>query len=101
MSSNPILLLDNVSRVHGQGQPAVRALHEVTLAVSGPFLRLKPVRASMLGLPTPILGFLRGYLPLPPLPLGAHLARVEPGDGEPTGWFDVDDVDEQIRRAHG
>ncbi|MEY2570515.1 MAG: hypothetical protein QOE63_865 [Acidimicrobiaceae bacterium] len=72
---------------------------EVTLAVSGPFLQLKPVRASMLGLPTPILGFLRGYLPLPPLPLGAHLARVEPGDGELTVWFDVDDVDEPLTPA--
>jgi hypothetical protein len=69
------------------------------LTVSGPFLQLRPVRASMLGLSTPVLGFLRGYLPLPPLPLGARLNRVEPGDGEVTVWFDVDDVDEPLTPA--
>jgi hypothetical protein len=69
------------------------------LTVSGPLLQLRPVRASMLGVPTPVLGFLRGYLPLPPLPLGAKLARVEPGDGEVTVWFDVDDVDEPLTPA--
>ena len=47
----------------------------------------------------PVLGFLRGYLPLPPLPLGARLNRVEPGDGEITVWFDVDDVDEPLTPA--
>lgn len=69
------------------------------LAVSGPFIQLRPVRASMLGVPTPVLGFLRGYLPLPPLPLGARLARVEPGDGALTVWFDVEDVDEPLTPA--
>jgi hypothetical protein len=69
------------------------------LTVSGPFLQLRPVRASMLGLSTPVLGFLRGFLPLPPLPLGARLNRVEPGDGELTVWFDVDDVDEPLTPA--
>lgn len=69
------------------------------LAVSGPFIQLRPVRASMLGVPTPVLGFLRGYLPLPPLPLGARLARVEPGEGQMTVWFDVDDIDEPLTPA--
>jgi putative ABC transport system ATP-binding protein len=33
MTTSPILLLDNVSRVHGQGETAVRALDGVTLTV--------------------------------------------------------------------
>jgi putative ABC transport system ATP-binding protein len=33
MSTGPILFLDNVSRVHGQGETAVRALDRVSLAV--------------------------------------------------------------------
>ncbi|HYO17334.1 MAG TPA: ABC transporter ATP-binding protein [Dermatophilaceae bacterium] len=33
MSTGPILLLDNVSRVHGQGETAVRALDGVSLTV--------------------------------------------------------------------
>jgi len=34
MTTSPILLLDNVSRVHGRGETEVRALHAVTLTVS-------------------------------------------------------------------
>jgi len=33
MTTSPILLLDNVSRVHGQGETAVRALDRVSLTV--------------------------------------------------------------------
>src|SRR5664280_659206 len=33
MTASPILLLDNVSRVHGRGETAVRALQSVTLTV--------------------------------------------------------------------
>ena len=55
---------------------------EVDLTVAGPFLRLHPRRATIVGLPAPLVRVLRGYLPLPPLPRGAHLQRVEPGDGE-------------------
>ena len=33
MSTGPILFLDNVSRVHGQGETAVRALDGVSLTV--------------------------------------------------------------------
>ena len=33
MTTSPILLLENVSRVHGHGETAVRALEGVTLAV--------------------------------------------------------------------
>ncbi len=66
------------------------------LSVAGPLLQLRPRRASMLGLPTPLVGFLRGYLPLPPLPMGARLRRVESEEGELTTWFTVDDVDEPL-----
>ncbi|MDE0804828.1 MAG: hypothetical protein OSA99_16075 [Acidimicrobiales bacterium] len=50
--------------------------------VSGGFLRLRPQRASLLGVPTPMVRFLRGYLPLPPLPRSAVLESVDPADGE-------------------
>jgi len=33
MTASPILLLDNVSRVHGHDETEVRALHAVTLTV--------------------------------------------------------------------
>jgi putative ABC transport system ATP-binding protein len=33
MTTSPILLLDNVSRVHGRGETTVRALDGVTLTV--------------------------------------------------------------------
>ncbi len=74
------------------------ALSEVAmeLDVVGAFIKLRPKRASMLGVPAPLVGLLRGYLPLPPLPLGAHLTRVEAGDGELTTWFSLPEIDEPL-----
>ena len=69
---------------------------EVDLAVAGPFVRLRPRRATMLGLPAPLVRFLRGYLPLPPLPRGAKLHRVEPSEGELAVTFLIDEVDEPL-----
>ena len=51
------------------------------LEVSGPFLRLAPKRMTIVGVQAPLTRFIRGYLPLPPLPKGAHLTEVRPGDG--------------------
>lgn len=68
----------------------------VELDVVGPLIQLRPRRAAMLGVETPVIGLLRGYLPLPPLPLGARLRRVERGDGTLTTWFSVPDIDEPL-----
>ncbi len=72
----------------------MRSLTE--LDVAGPFLRLRPTKVNILGLPTSLTRFLRGYLPLPPLPRGARLRRVEPSDGEVAVTFAIDEVDEPI-----
>jgi hypothetical protein len=66
------------------------------LKVAGSFLQLRPRRLSMLGLPAPLAHFFRGYLPLPPLPKGARLTSVEPGDGELCVTFVIEQVDEPI-----
>lgn len=66
------------------------------LDVAGPFLRLVPKRASIGGLPAPLVRFFRGYLPLPPLPRGARLTDVRPGDGELAVTFTIDELDEPI-----
>jgi hypothetical protein len=66
------------------------------LEVTGRFLRLVPKRASFAGLQTPLVRFLRGYLPLPPLPRGARLVGVQPGDGELAVTFQIDELDEPI-----
>lgn len=66
------------------------------LEVSGPFLRLAPTRMTIVGLPAPMARFFRGYLPLPPLPKGARIAQVHPGDGELAVTFQIDDVDEPM-----
>src|SRR4051812_2213072 len=77
------------------------SISEVTaeIAVNGHFLVLRPTRASIVGLPTPVMGFLRGYLPLPPLPRGAHLTNVDHEDGRLTAWFALDDVDQPLTPA--
>ncbi len=66
------------------------------LDVAGPFLQLRPTKVSILGLPTSLTRFLRGYLPLPPLPRGARLRRVEPSDGEIAATFAIEEVDEPL-----
>jgi LmeA-like phospholipid-binding len=69
------------------------------LAVSGHFLTLRPKRASFVGLPAPAIGLLRGFLPLPPLPRGARLSKVEHEDGHVTAWFALDDIDQPLTPA--
>ncbi len=84
-------------------QAGVAGLHvgEVlaNIDVDGALLTLRPVRASMLGLQTPLVGLLRGYLPLPPLPTGARLSRVDPGDGRIDVFFTLPPLDEPISPA--
>jgi hypothetical protein len=55
-----------------------------------------PKRATIAGLPTPLVRLLRGYLPLPPLPRGAHLTEVRPGDGVLAVTFQIDELDEPL-----
>ncbi len=66
------------------------------LEVSGRFLRLSPKRLTVAGLPAPLMRFFRGYLPLPPLPRGARLTDVRPGDGELAVTFTLEGVDEPL-----
>jgi hypothetical protein len=66
------------------------------LEVSGRFLRLAPKRMTIVGLPTTLVRFFRGYLPLPPLPKGARITEVRPGDGELAVTFALEHVDEPI-----
>ncbi|MEY2456155.1 MAG: hypothetical protein QOK06_1249 [Acidimicrobiaceae bacterium] len=75
-----------------------RTVSEVTteLSVSGRFVRLHPLRARMLGVAAPVMPTLPGYLPLPPLPLGARITKVTPAEGELTLWLALSDVDEAL-----
>ena len=73
------------------GLAGVRVSETLTeLRASGRLLRLRPIRASMLGVPTPMVRLLRGYLPLPPLPREAVLESVETTDGELVASFRID-----------
>ena len=69
------------------------------LEVSGRFLRLAPKRMTIVGLPTPLVRFVRGYLPLPPLPKGARIISVRPGDGDLAVTFALDRLDEPLTPA--
>lgn len=64
--------------------------------ISGGFLRLRPQRASLLGVPAPLVRFLRGYLPLPPLPRSAVLESVDPADGELALTFRIDEFRQRL-----
>lgn len=66
------------------------------LEVAGPFLRLAPKRARIAGMPTPLVRFMRGYLPLPPLPRGAQLTELRHGHGELAATFRIDEIDEPL-----
>lgn len=66
------------------------------LEVAGRFLRLAPKWMTIVGLPAPLVRFFRGYLPLPPLPKGARITEVRPGDGELAVTFELDHVDEAL-----
>jgi hypothetical protein len=69
---------------------------QTRLGVAGRFLRLQPERGRFVGLPTPLVRFLRGYLPLPPLPRSARLVGVDHTEGELTARFQIDEVDEPL-----
>lgn len=69
------------------------------LEVSGRFLRLAPKRMTIVGLPTPLVRFFRGYLPLPPLPKGARISQVHPGDGQLAVTFALERLDEPLTPA--
>jgi hypothetical protein len=65
------------------GFGGIRMGEVVTMpTVVGGFVQLQPTKASLLGMPTTLVRFLRGYLPLPPLPRSARLDDVEATDGE-------------------
>jgi hypothetical protein len=66
------------------------------LEVSGVFLRLAPKRMTIAGLPAPLVRFVRGYLPLPPLPKGARITQVRPGDGQLAVTFALEALDEPL-----
>ncbi len=66
------------------------------LEVAGRFVRLAPKRMTIGGLPAPMVRFFRGYLPLPPLPKGARIKDLRPGDGELEVTFELDHVDEPL-----
>ena len=66
------------------------------LEVAGRFLRLAPKRMTIVGLPAPLARFFRGYLPLPPLPKGARITEVRPGDGELAVTFELERLDEPL-----
>lgn len=69
------------------------------VAVSGHFITLQPKRASIVGLPTPVLRMVRGFLPLPPLPRGARLTRVDHENERVTAWFALDPIDQALTPA--
>jgi hypothetical protein len=66
------------------------------LEVSGAFLRLAPKRMTIAGLPAPLVRFVRGYLPLPPLPKGARITQVRPGAGRLAVTFALEALDEPL-----
>lgn len=70
-----------------------------SIAVSRNFVTLRPMRASFVGLPAPVVGMLRGYLPLPPLPRGTRLTKVDHEEGKVTAWFALDDINEPLSPA--
>ena len=66
------------------------------LEVAGRFVRLAPKRMTIGGVAAPMARFFRGYLPLPPLPKGARIRDLRPGDGELEITFQLDHVDEPL-----
>jgi hypothetical protein len=69
------------------------------LEVAGRFLRLAPTRMTIVGLPAPMARFIRGYLPLPPLPKGARITDVSASDGRLAVTFELESIDEPITPA--
>lgn len=69
---------------------------ESELDVAGSLIRLRPQKATMLGVSTQLVKLFRGYLPLPPLPRDAQLDSVDHADGELSASFIIDEVDEPL-----
>jgi hypothetical protein len=59
-------------------------------------VRLSPKRAGPLDLPPAIRSLVSGSLPLPSLPPGTRLVRVEHAEGSVSVWLAVDHVDEPL-----
>lgn len=79
------------------GLRGIRLTEVVTMPdIAGGFLRLQPTRVSLLGVPTTLSRFFRGYLPLPPLPRNAVLDSVETSDGELTMSFSVERFEQSL-----
>jgi hypothetical protein len=53
----------------------------------------------MLGMPAPLVPWLRGYLPLPALPAGARLTDVQTRAGEVAVFISLPPVDEALTPA--
>lgn len=66
------------------------------LEVAGSFLRLVPKRMTIVGLPTTLVRFFRGYLPLPPLPRGARITDIRHREGEVAVTFGFEHIDEAL-----
>lgn len=91
------LRLTEAGVVTTAGLGGIRMTEVVTMPdIAGGFLRLQPKRVSLLGMPAPLVRFLRGYLPLPPLPRGAQLESVVPSDGELTLTFHMDRFEQAL-----
>lgn len=86
---------DGVVTTTGLGGIRVSELITEPTVVGG-FLQLRPTRVSLLGVPTTLVRFLRGYLPLPPLPRSARLDAVEPADGELAVSFVIDRFEQPL-----
>lgn len=89
------------------GLGGIRMGEVVTMpTVVGGFVQLQPTKASLLGVPTTLVRFVRGYLPLPPLPRSARLEGVEATDGELALAFRIErfeqpltpDISERVRQ---
>ncbi len=79
------------------GFGGIRMGEVVTMpTVVGGFVQLQPTKASLLGVPTTMVRFLRGYLPLPPLPRSARLDGVEASDGELALSFRIDRFEQPL-----
>ena len=59
-------------------------------------VRLSPKRAGPLDLPPAVTALVSGNLPLPALPPGTRLVRVEHHEGAVSAWLEVDAVDEPL-----
>ncbi len=79
------------------GFGGIRMGEVVTMpTVVGGVVQLQPTKASLLGVPTTMVRFLRGYLPLPPLPRSARLDGVEATDGELALSFLIDRFEQPL-----